>query len=278
MPILSIWHNITAMKFFTTLIAVLVSSAAATPAIVWSSEEGSIKHSSEVIDAKTVISSATAGAYSSVVFVVGRDEHGSEGLTGLTSSGALPNVAGKYADASAVHHYVRGVETFDSLSKDAQASNAKVVKSSLKEFKNRDAGDNAAAELFIVSVPADHAPADIDAAISSAIDDSKVGSVVLTAVRGLSEVKLERDVNARKQFREMQQQANRRKLEDANNGDDNGDSQDGVYFVNFTPNIFSGLLFFFFFTITTYVGIGCMGSIAGQDVYVTKYPTIGREA
>lgn len=284
------------MKFVSTLLAALISSAAAAPAIVWSGAEGSVKHSSDVIDAKTVISSVAPEANtsaSSVVFVVGRDEHGSDGLTGLTSSGALPNVATKYADATSVHHYVRGIESVQILAKDAKAStanaNVNVIETSLKEFqagKNSDTAEgsvsgataaSAAAELYVVHVPANSAPAEIDAAITSAIDDSKVGSVVLTAVRGISEVKLERDVNSRKRYREMQQQTSRRRLEDGgDNGDDN--SNDGIYFVNFTPNIFSGLLFFLFFTVTTYVGIGCMGSIAGQEVYVTKYPTIGREA
>ncbi len=282
--------QIAPMKFVSTLLAALISSAAAAPAIVWSGSEGSVQHYSDVIDAKTVISSVTpeASTTTSVVFVVGRDEHGSEGLTGLTSSGALPNVASKYVDATSVHHYVRGIESVEVLAKDVKASNANVIEASLHEFQNRkvNAAANSAVssegvvssatELYVVNVPADAAPAEIDMAITSAIEDGKVGSVVLTAVRGVSEVKLERDVNARKMYREMQQKTSRRRLEDGNGGNDN--SNQGVYFVNFTPNIFSGLLFFLFFTVTTYIGVGCMNNIAGQDVYVTKYPTIGREA
>ena len=277
------------MKFVSTLLVAIISSAAAAPAIVWSGESGSVKHSSEVIDASKVLSSVVSQSSSTnVVFVVGRDENGSDGLTGLTSTGALPKIANKYADASSVHHYVRGIESFATLVRDAKASTDNVVETSLKDFANRDSsnaeksvaadGSIPSAELFVVSVPADALPAQVDAAIAAAIEDVKVESVVLTAVRGISEVKLERDVNARKQLHTMQQKTARRRLEDGgNNGDGDDDSNDGIYFVNFTPNIFSGLLFFMFFTVTTYVGIGCMGNIAGQDVYVSKYPTIGRE-
>jgi len=68
-----------------------------------------------------------------------------------------------------------------------------------------------------------------------------------------------------------------RRLEDA--GDDaNAADNSGVYYVNMTPNIFAGLLFMFLFTFVAYLGIACMSMIQGQDVYVNKLPSIGREA
>lgn len=274
------------MKLFPTFIATLISSVSAAPAIVWTAEKTSLTHSSDLIDVSTIFSNVASSPESSlynVVFVVGRDANGSEGLTGLTSSGSLPKVASKYTQASNVHHYVRGIESFDSLLKDAKASTSNVVETSLVDYresmKQVDATEPAPSspKLVVVSVPADDASADIDAAVVSAIEDEKVGSVILTAVRGLSEVKLERNTNAKKNLHQMQYKATgRRRLEDNRNGNNNG-SNDGIYFVNFTPNIFSGLLFFSFFVGVTYVGLGCMNMIAGQDVYVSKYPSIGRE-
>ena len=77
------------------------------------------------------------------------------------------------------------------------------------------------------------------------------------------------------------QQSQRRRLEDANqeenaNGDDS--SLEGVYYVSLTPNILAGILFFLLFATVAFIGISCMGMIAGQDVYVKKMPSVGREA
>ena len=280
------------MKVVATLLAALCSSAIAAPAIVWSAEKGSANHSSEAIDAKTVISSAIAGSDSSlsnVVFVVERDQHGSEGLSVLTTSGDLPKVSSKYGDASSVHHYVRGIENVKTLAKAAEAAAENVVEVSLKDFKVPESSnaDKAAVsvdgsisghpELIVVEVPASATPADIDAAVTSAIEDTKVGSVILTAVRGVSEVKLEREANSLKNFYEMQQKSSRRRLDEDGGNNGGNYNNEGIYFVNFTPNIFAGLLFFVFFLIITYIGLGCMNMISGQDVYVSKYPTIGRE-
>ncbi len=281
------------MRTVSTLVAALITTAAAAPAIVWTGGAGSsTRQSSEVIEARALLSSAASeSSLSNVVFVVGRDEHGSEGLTGLTASGSLPKVSSKYADANIVHHYVRGVESVDTLQKHAEAANpsANVVKTSLSDFKVHHINNNEhssasvgsdgnianSADTIVVNVPVDAAPAEIDSAVSSAIENSKVGSVVLTSVRGITEVKLERDIKAKQNFYEMQQKHSRRRLEDADQGDE--DATEAIYFVNYTPNIFAGLLFFFFFVAITYVGLGCMDMIAGQDVYVSKYPTIGRE-
>ena len=75
-------------------------------------------------------------------------------------------------------------------------------------------------------------------------------------------------------------EARRRRLDEQDGDEDNNDNGDmsGVYYVSMTPNILSGLLFTVLFVVVTYVGVTCMGSISGQDVYVSKMPTIGREA
>jgi|AntRauTorckE5430_2_1112549.scaffolds.fasta_scaffold00521_2 hypothetical protein len=268
------------MKLVSIILSALLSSAAAAPAIVWSSAKAESKHSSDVINSHAFVSNLVSGSDSSlksVVFVVGRDVHGSEGLTGLTSTGKLPKISSMYADASSVHHYVRGIDSVETITKDAKDFSDNVVASSLKLYQA--AVDSDKSKVIVVKVSADADPSEIDAAVASVIENSKVGSVVLTAIRGLSEVKLERNANARKTMYKMQpKEKGRRRLEDNANDDNNGStSTDGIYFVHFTPNIFAGLLFMFFFFAVTYVGIGCMGMIAGQDVYVTKYPTIGRE-
>jgi hypothetical protein len=221
----------------------------------------------------TNVVTGTDPSLKNVVFVVGRDANGSEGLTGLTSNGSLPKIASKYADASSVHHYVRGIESIATITKDAKASTENVHVTSLSEFKA--AVESESSNLVVVNVSADASPSEIDAAVTSAIEDSKVGSVVLTAVRGISEVKLERNANAKRDMHQMHGKTNgRRRLEE---NDDADEDTSGIYFVHFTPNIFAGLLFGFFFMFITYVGLGCMDMISGQDVYVTKYPTIGRE-
>jgi len=264
------------MKLVAFILSALISSAAAAPAIVWSGAKAESKHSSDVIDAHALMTNVVTGSDSSlknIVFVVGRDANGSEGLTGLTSSGSLPKVASKYADASSVHHYVRGIESIATITKDAKASTQNVHVTSLSEFKAAVESDSS--NLVVVNVSADASPSEIDAAVTSAIEDSKVGSVVLTAVRGISEVKLERNANAKRNMYQMHGKTNgRRRLADNEDADED---TSGIYFVHFTPNIFAGLLFGFFFMFITYVGLGCMDMISGQDVYVTKYPTIGRE-
>ena len=52
----------------------------------------------------------------------------------------------------------------------------------------------------------------------------------------------------------------------------------GVYYVAMTPNILAGLLFGLLFVVITYIGVTCMGAIQGQDVFVSKMPSVGREA
>mmetsp|Transcript_26906 Transcript_26906/g.30790 ORF Transcript_26906/g.30790 Transcript_26906/m.30790 type:complete len:265 (+) Transcript_26906:54-848(+) len=264
------------MLKIATILTALFTTAAAAPAIVWSAESIKPIHSSEAVDINSVVGKFAnpAGAESSlasVVFVLGRDENGSEGLTTLTTSGSLPNVASKYSEASLIQHFVRGLETVDTISKDLGGA----TKLSLEEFQSKETTSK---DIVLVRISSENKPEDIDSAVSSAIDNADIGLVVLTSVRGITEVVFEKDLRAKKNYFESQQ-ASRRRLEDANADDANGDDEDKeYYFVNFTPNIFSGLLFFFFFVAVTFTGLSSLGAITGQDVYVSKYPTIGREA
>jgi len=254
---------------------------------------------------------------SAVVFLVGRSQDGSESLSTLASEGKLTGVASKYESAHCIHHHVSGIESTNSIVQDASRANAgqKVMQVSLDEFSskltsssepvemevdengmmskavkhaNKRARALSEADVLVVSVPANTDPSKIDSAVVNAIDN--VDTVVLAAVRSTDEVKLERGMEARRKLKAMQQAGRRvfsaksRRLEDEGQedgeGDNNNNNEDlsGVYYVSMTPNILAGLLFFLLFAVTTWIGVSCMGMISGQDVYVTKMPSIGREA
>ncbi len=265
------------MKAVTTILAALFTSAAAAPAIVWSGQSNGVNHSSEATHLSGLVESNDRSS-SSVVFIVERDEHKSERLSTLTASGALPKVSSKYEEASAIHHSVRGIETVSKAAKELGGLTAITLEEYASHSSEKKASINhdgkVSGEITVVSIPKESNPSDIDSIVAAAIEDANIGSVVLTSVRGTSEVKFERELSAKQQYASAQERISRRRLEDGNGGD----AQESYPFVNFTPNIFSGLIFFFFFATVTYIGIGCMGMIAGQDLYVTKYPTIGREA
>lgn len=154
-----------------------------------------------------------------------------------------------------------------------------------------------AARVLIVDVPSASTDASrVDSAVVSAIDSKDVSSVVLSAIRSTDEVKHERDQLTRRRMMAMEEDANnnnanaasrknRRRLDDANQQQDDGNNNNnndqdlsGIYYVHMTPNILAGLLFALMFIVTTWIGVSCMGMITGQDCYVSKMPTIGREA
>lgn len=139
------------------------------------------------------------------------------------------------------------------------------------------------ARVLVVTVDAKQ-HSELDAAVSAAIESDKVHSVVLSAVRSIEEVKRERGLAARQRFNLMTK-VNRggrvsRRLEDVQDDadDDAVAEEEGTYYVNMTPNILAGILFTIFFLFVAYTGLTCMNLIEGQDVYVSKYPNIGREA
>ena len=150
--------------------------------------------------------------------------------------------------------------------------------------------------VLIVTVDATtDGASEIDNAVTKAIDHDAVENVMLTGIRSLHEVKHERYLLSKRRMSVMErdgkralQSSSRRRLEqEEQEGDEENDNQDGdnynsdmsgIYYVSMTPNILAGLLFGLLFTVVTWIGVSCMGAIAGQDVYASKMPSIGREA
>jgi len=251
-----------------------------------------------------------------VLFFVGRNTDGSEALSTLASSGELPNVASKYDVADSVNHHVDEVKSsyyVTDLAKEhfqETKSAGTVLEINLSEFNRKLTGvqipkitiesttlekrkynravalDKASIIIVKTDMSKDSAE-ELDSAVLKAVESENVASVILTAQRSTVEVKKERDLAGRQRRllpnrvkKNAKDQAHRR-LEDAQGDDDGNNEEDfsGVYYVNMTPNIFAGILFTFLFIYVVQVGIGCLGNIQGPpDLYVSKYPSIGREA
>ncbi len=316
------------MKNCTLLFATLLSTALSAPAVVWHSSEsnGRVLHSSEDLSSsdlfKNVLSEAPEADLTAVVFLVGKGDDGSEQLSELASSGKLPETSAKYNDASGVYHHVSGIESSGSVVREAvriygDNNKNRVLEVSLNEFSsklasleapveveidgagtptavssnksiNKRARALAQADVYIVNVSPTSNAGVIDSSITSAINSSRVGSVVLAGVRSVEEVKHERMLYNKRRMLKMEEDGNRmleargrRRLEEreGEEAEANGnDDLSGVYYVAMTPNIFSGLLFTFMFIVVTFLGISCMGDIQGGDTFVDKYPSLGREA
>jgi len=308
-------HHTSTMKLsvIATTITTILHVAAAAPAIVWRNGPSSSgpSYTSDPIHARSLLSSVSEGGDSSsavtaVVFVVGRNADGSEGLRTLAASGSLPLVQERYGSAESVHYQVSGVESARILAQHARRNfDGKVVEVTLEEYNRKLSSiapntadglegkvpkseqkrrrDIAEADVLIVRVlPTDSG---IDSSISAAIDSSSIGSVLLSSVRSIDEVKHARTLAVVDKLTKVNSSSPRssRRLEDeannenGNNANGQDVNMDGVYYVNMTPNIFAGLLFFFLFAFTAHLGLSCMNMIEGQDVYVKKMPHIGRE-
>lgn len=251
-----------------------------------------------------------------VVFLVDRAADGSEGLSSLSASGGLPGVREKYGSADEVRHHVEGVESSGTVARDARKAGAgdTVAEVSLDEFRRKldfmaqteavpvegaaEGGKKvnkseqrrrraiSEADVLVVKVPVGGDVAGVDAAIVAAIESPAVRNVVLSSIRSTDEVKRARKLAIMEKFtgsganRAARASSSRRLEDEANNenqNNQNAQNQEGVYYVNMTPNIFAGILFFFFFVFTAHLGLTCMNMIEGQDVYVKKMPHIGRE-
>ena len=299
----------------------------AAPAIVWkaSSSPAAPSHISDQTDTRSLLATAlnnndsAAAGLSAVIFLVGRDADGSEGLVSMASSGKLPGVQEQHGHADSIHYHVNGVESSRTVARDARlvtSGNANVVEVALDEFhrkldslaqseqqevvsseeekvskveqKRRRAISEA--DVLIVSVTDKDQAKAIDSSIVKAIESKVVQNVILSSIRSTEEVKRSRRVAVVDKMKKGARSANsggrsrRRRLDENNEENDNGDGDDGqqdyeegVYYVNMTPNIFAGLLFFFMFVFVTHLGLSCMNMIEGQDVYVKKMPAIGRE-
>lgn len=304
------------MKIVTIILASCVAAVAAAPAIVWMGDDASSgpSHVSDAIDAQSLLSESVRrdereSSLAAVVFLVGRDADGGAGLTGLTASGRLPVVRERYGRAAAVYHHVRGLESTRTVARDARrAGGGGVAETTLEDFRRQlgslaqtalagtvaGAGTPSTAEqrrrraiaeadVLVVTAGADDA-AELDAAVVAAIDAPAVRTVVLASIRSVDELKHARRLAVLSKFRGSRKSVtpHGRRLEDeANEEEDAGQNQDleGVYYVNMTPNILAGLMFFFLFAFTAHLGLTCMNMIEGQDVFlVKKYPHNGREA
>ncbi|KAL7451863.1 hypothetical protein ACHAWC_003639 [Mediolabrus comicus] len=324
------------MKIIAIATALYIGLAKAAPAIVWnsvssSSDGGSPLHISDLTDARSLLTSTlnngnndNASNLSAVIFLVGRDADGSEGLNAMAASGKLPQVQAKQASASSIHYHVDGVESSRTMAKDAAAATLSedgeemnVVEVALEEFNRKldslaqseaasapiEGGEQqqeekitkseqkrrraiSDADILVVTLTDKDNAASIDSSIVKAIDSKLVQNVILSSIRSTDEVKhARRKLVIDKITKSARPSAERRRrLQDEdgqnnqnNNNNNNNQYQEGVYYVNMTPNIFSGLLFFFMFVFTAHLGLTCMNMIEGQDVYVKKYPTIGRE-
>jgi hypothetical protein len=319
------------MKFCSLLLTTFVSSAIAAPAVVWkntqqqsnNNEKQRFLHSSEEMNASDLMKSVLPSESSSlsVVFLVAKGDDGSEQLSELASSGKLPQTSQKYNDATHIHHHVSGLESPSSIVKEAvratngnknrvlevtvdelnrklasssvemEIDNQGAIKTPTSKAASKRARDLAAADVYVVNVNAKNDIAQIDSTISNAIENDKVGSVVLAGVRSIHEVKHERLLTSKRRMLMMEKEGSklvdsrRRRLEQQAQGDDaaaqknNGnDDMSGVYYVAMTPNILSGLLFMFLFIVVTFIGVSCMGCIQGGDTFTDKMPSIGREA
>jgi hypothetical protein len=265
----------------TTILAAAISSVVAAPAMIWQNNVNSGTYSSEEIDSTTLFSNtikSSPESLASVVFVVSRNDDGLDGLSFLAGNGHLPKTQSK-ADEAAVYHYVTGVQTPASVIFDAKNAAEDIDKIQLSEVSNKLGllENSREADVLVVSVAPQGSKNEIDEAIVEAIEHPHVGVVIVTAQRSTDEVARERDFIQLDRQRKLQKTMmdHRRRLDEDQDGDD--DNSKGKYYVNLTPNIFSGILFTLFFIFIGQIGIGCLNQISFSDSYVDKYPSIGRE-
>lgn len=291
-----------------TALFALVGAAVAVPALVWKTEPTETVYTSSQVKPDELLNGVGVGSRA-VVFLLARSASGSDSLTELAP--LMSRTA--ESQPSEVHSYVSEMRNGVFLGKEAakqghaslvvnlselsaklspveeeivvDASGGMMSKSQVKKTKRAKQLEKA--NVLIVNVDANVDPQTLDRAVMEAVQHDSIDNVVLTAVRSVGEVKYERRMNEQRRLQSMEkagrklQQSQRRRLEDADGGDANGDySSDlqGVYYVSLTPNILAGILFFLLFSTIAFIGISCMGMIAGQDVYVKKLPSVGREA
>lgn len=298
----------------------------AVPAIVWSKAGGNraLQAQPEYTSDELVLSQfvasldLTSGKDLSVVFLLGRNANGSESVTSMAP---FLTKTQQEMTPTTQHFHVSGMESGTVLVKAIPQENAPLLinlnewswklnstekeeeemvemdstgaigipsKSQVKQSKRVRAMDSSS--CFIVQVPSDIPAAALDATLAQALGHSAVSTVVLSSVRGVDEVKYERDLAMRRKLqqttivggskKQTTYDAAHRRLQNEEEGAEDNSSSDlsGVYYVQMTPNILAGLLFFFMFATVAAIGLSCMNMIAGQDVYVHTMPSIGREA
>jgi hypothetical protein len=281
-----------------------------------SSSVGGISSSIYTSDEIAAASLFDHSANLQVVFLLGRGSDGSESLTrmapflsGIAQKSPAHIIHSHVSGVESVHAMKRtAAASANNASASATHTQSKVVVIGLHELgmkfndpippssttktttkKSREIG---AANILLIDVDATTSPDAVDSAVQTAM--AHADRVVLTAVRSIAEVKDERAKITRRrmemQFQAGQQQRHlvvdgrrHRRLENNNQNNQQqavaaNDQMAGIYFVQMTPNIFAGILFFFLFATISFTGISCMGMIAAQDIYVKKMPPVGREA
>jgi len=269
---------------------------------------------------ENTVASSKDMSLASIIFLLGRDADGNEALSKLASSGMLPNTASKYEDSDSVYYQVDGLESRHTVARDARKGlslnnpkiakelvldvslpevqqkldslseekvevevlgDGSVVSTNKKQRKRNRALDKANVLVVYVDSTKKDDVSDLDATISAAANHPKVGSVVLSGIRSIDEVKRDRiEITRRKLSAFSKYRRSRRRLEEADDAADDGNADDNevIYYVSLTPNILAGLLFMGLFIFVAYTGIMCMSMIEGQDVFTDKMPHIGREA
>jgi len=221
-------------------------------------------------------------------------------VSGLESTSAVVRETGRaYGDDKknrvlkvSLTEFSRKLESLNAPVEVEIDSNGTPKQVSSNKSVNKRARALALADVYIVNVSPTEDATMIDSSITGAIESKHVGSVVLAGVRSVDEVKHERLLHNKRRMMKMEENGRRlvdsngrrRRLEQEEDGDANGDQANGdddmsgVYYVAMTPNIFSGLLFTFFFIAVAITGITAMGDIQGGDTFTDKYPSLGREA
>lgn len=255
----------------------LLASASAAPAFVFHSSIKDQIYKSNDLDARSLLESLPLpeDGKKNVIFVLERADNGAEALSMLASAKKLSKIEARPCE---VHSHVSKIDSVtniirqvDILSGRKGSAASTSLSSLIDALDTQNNASNLKKSTYVVKVSPESV-GDIDVAVDTVVSRGDVSSVLLTAIRSFSEAKADRIEGHGKR---------KRRLEDADDGnaDDNYNGFDGSrYYVSMTPNILAGVLFFFFFAMSAIVGIGCMGRIAGQEVFTDKSPPVGREA
>jgi hypothetical protein len=298
-------HNDYKMKshILVYLLSCFFATITAAPALTWKNgaSQTPTMHHSEDISIQSLLPQQQG-----VVFILQRRSNGEEALSATASQ--LTQTAAVAAHCQ--HHSVTGVTSAHLLARSVSSSaevtleeyvqfpqviqqlktTSKGSKVSMKSKQRAQTLETATVLFVTVDTEQDNLQ-QLDQAVVQAIH--KEPHVVLTAVRSLQEINYEKEqamqytMQMHREAGRVQAAQRRRLEEDADQqGQDNAQENmqinnnqyEYMVLVHMTPNILSGILFTILFATITLIGITCMGSIQGQDVYVKKMPSIGREA
>mmetsp|Transcript_3344 Transcript_3344/g.4831 ORF Transcript_3344/g.4831 Transcript_3344/m.4831 type:complete len:277 (+) Transcript_3344:47-877(+) len=271
------------------LVVSLISTALAAPALVWNNNNHNAVNDAEAVHVGRLLSThagkSDESSLASVLFSIDRAANGQESLSAITPQ--LESVAKR--EASVTHYHVWGGDSRKTVSREARNSVTEgehVLELDFDEFKGKLSNFKEDKVLrksntVVVHISENTPAKDIDATVSAAIDHSAVNTVILTGLRGVEEVKHERTF--RRMTQNQEKNVSRRRLDEEGEGEkdqnnNNNDENKGMYYALMTPNIFAGILFTLFFAMIASIGINCMGIISNSDVYVSKMPSVGREA